>query len=90
MENGGIQWNLLPGRGIYNNIAIEDALNKGYRINFIGECLIYDNTIDNLFSGYINYWYNIKSQEDLKPENERNDSRNMQAISISIRDNKFI
>ena len=75
LENGGIQWNLLPGRGIYNNVDIEDDINNGYKINFIDKCLVYDNTIDDLFSGYINYWYNIKSMEDLKPENERNDSR---------------
>ena len=75
LENGGIQWNLLPGSGIYNNIDIEDAVNNGYKINFIGIGLVYDHTIDNLFSGYINYWYNIKSEEDRKPENERNNSR---------------
>ena len=75
LDNGGIQWNLLPGRGVYNNIDVEDALNKGYKINFIGRCLIYDKTINNLFSGYISYWYNVKSAEDLKPEDERNNSR---------------
>ena len=72
MMNGGIQWNLLPGRGVYNFVDIEGAVNNGYNINFIGKCLIYDKIIDNLFSDFIRFWYNVKSAEDLKPEEDRN------------------
>ena len=61
--------------GLYNNVDIKDAQNNGYIIKFIGECLVYDVTIDNLFSNYIRYWYNIKSEEDKKNENDRNNSR---------------
>ena len=37
LENGGIQQNLLPGKEIYNNVDIEDAINNGYKINFLGK-----------------------------------------------------
>ena len=75
LENGGIQWNLLPGSGIYTNVDIQDALTVGYEIKFIDRCLVYDQTIKNLFSNYILFWYNIKSIEDKKIESERNNSR---------------
>ena len=75
LENGGIQWNLLPGKGVYTNVDIQDAISAGYKINFINKCLVYDQTIKNLFSDYILFWYNIKAEEDKKPESERNNSR---------------
>ena len=66
LENGGIQWNGLPGSGYYTNVDIEDALTVGYKIKFVGDCLVYDHTRSDLFLEYVNYWYNIKPEEDKK------------------------
>ena len=37
--------------------------------------MIYDKTRNDIFSGYIHKWYGMKSEEDLKPENEINHAR---------------
>ena len=50
-------------------------LTMDYMMNFIGRCLIYDKTINNLFSDFINIWCSVKSAEDLKPEDERNTAK---------------
>ena len=71
-ENGGIEWNLLPGRGTYTNVDIEDAISIGYKIKFVGSCLVYDHSRSDLFSEYVGFWYDKKAGEDLKPEDKRN------------------
>ena len=75
LENGGISWDLLNGSGFYTSVDIEDAISVGYEIKFNGNCLVYDDSREDLFKDYINKWYNIKKCEDEKPEEERNNAR---------------
>jgi hypothetical protein len=75
LKNGGLQWNLLQSTGVYTFPDIEDAISEGYQVKFLNKCLVNDNTRDDFFTGYIEMWYKIKSDEDLKPENERNEAR---------------
>jgi hypothetical protein len=75
LENGGISWDLLNGNGFYTSVDIEDAISVGYEIKFNGNCLVYDDSREDLFKDYINKWYNIKKCEDEKPEEERNNAR---------------
>ena len=53
-EDGGIIWDLLPGKGVYTNVDIRNAIKVGYEIKFINKCLEYDKTRDNIFIGYTN------------------------------------
>ena len=74
-EKGEIKWSNKPGIGVYTNGDIEEALKVGYKINFIGKCLVYDSSTENTFKNLIGPWYKIKSEEDAKTENERHNAR---------------
>jgi hypothetical protein len=61
-ENGGIEWSLYNGRGVYTSVDISTAEELGYKFNFVGECLVWDLSIDALFSDYVDTWYSIKEK----------------------------
>ena len=73
--DGGISWDLIPSSGTYTNIDIKDAISVGYKIKFLGNCLVYDQTNSDIFKSYVQRYYNIKKDEDNKPEQFRNNAR---------------
>ena len=74
-DDGGIMWDLENGKGVYTNVDIRNSIKVGYKVRFINKCLVYDNSRDDIFSWYINKFYNLKAAEDNKPEDERNDAK---------------
>lgn len=66
--NIGIEWSLLDGRGVYTSVDIQNAIDAGYTVRFIGECLVWNNTGD-IFSTYIDKFYKMK--EDAETENNK-------------------
>lgn len=73
--NGGIEWSLYNGRGIYTNVDISCAIECGYTVKFVGECLVWDNSTTELFTDYINTWY------DMKEKASREENAVMKALS---------
>lgn len=51
-KGGGVEWSLLDGEGVYNSVDIQNAFDNGYKIEFHGKCLVYDDTAD-VFQKYI-------------------------------------
>ena len=64
----GIEWDLLPGSGVYTSVDIEDAMKMGYEITFVNECLVWEATGD-VFRDYIDCFYQMKRTADA----EKND-----------------
>src|SRR5690348_10648442 len=48
-ENGGIEWSCNDGSGVYNSIDIQNAIEFGYTIDFVGEALYWENSNGDLF-----------------------------------------
>ena len=65
-DNGGINWNLLPRRGVYTSADIENALKYGYKITKFYKGLTYNQKGD-IFSDYIMKCYKIKEENDDNP-----------------------
>lgn len=61
-EKGGLEWSLYDGKGVYTSIDIQCAEEIGYTIKFVGECLVWDLSIDGLFSDYVDTWYGMKEK----------------------------
>ncbi len=66
LKDGSIKWDLMDGTGVYNSVDIKNALKVGYQIKFINRCLVYDESRDDIFTGYIQKFYNMKAEEDKK------------------------
>ena len=66
--NGGLEWSLLEGTGIYTNVEINNAFKAGYTIKFINKCLIW-NKSGNVFKTYVDKYYQMKIDAE-KEENE--------------------
>jgi len=62
-KNGGVEWSLLDGTGIYNSVDIQNAIDIDYKITFNGKCLVYDTEAD-VFSAYINDIFKKKEKAD--------------------------
>lgn len=62
-DNGGVEWSLKDGEGIYNTIDIENAIDAGYKVTFLGKCLVYDNE-SNIFKKYIEEMYMWKEEAE--------------------------
>ena len=65
-DNGGINWNLMPRRGVYTSADIENAVKYGYTITKIYKGLTYNQKGD-IFSDYIMKCYKIKEENDDNP-----------------------
>jgi hypothetical protein len=63
LKNGGIEWSLFDGEGIYNSVDIQNAIDSGYQISFQGKCLVYDTEAD-VFSTFINSVFKKKEEAD--------------------------
>ena len=63
--NIGVSWSLEPGVGTYNSVDIKNAVDAGYKVEFFGKCLVYDQKGD-LFSKYIKIFYDMKKKADLE------------------------
>jgi len=55
----GLLWSLEDGEGVYNNIDIQNAIDAGYKIEFLNKALVWDNSA-NIFDDYINTMYQLK------------------------------
>jgi len=78
-RNIGVTWSLEPGTGIYTSIDILNAFDAGYKVNFIGKALVYDESGD-VFSKYIKKFYKLKG----KAEKDGNDSmRNIAKLLLN-------
>lgn len=58
--DGGIEWSLSDGEGVYTSVDIRNAINCGYSIEFTNEGLVWNNSADKLFIKFINKYYNLK------------------------------
>lgn len=67
-RNGGIEWSLFDGAGVYSSVDIENAIEFGYQITFINKCLVYDEEGD-VFNKYIDMFYKMKA--DAEKENNQ-------------------
>ena len=50
--NGGLEWSLLDGSGVYTNIDIDHALENGYKVTFKNKALIWEKT-GKVFTKYV-------------------------------------
>lgn len=60
----GATWDLLDGSGTYTSVDIENAIEFGYEIEFIDNCLVYDAQSDNIFSEYNNIFFTMKKEAE--------------------------
>jgi hypothetical protein len=75
----GIDWNLLPGTGIYTSVDIKNAIESGYKVEFINICLVYDEKGKN-FTKYVDKFYQMKEIA----EKEKNDiKRNVAKLFLN-------
>jgi len=58
--NGGLEWSLYDGVGVYTNVEIKNALSVGYKVEFINKCLVWDKTSNTVFKPYISKYYKMK------------------------------
>jgi len=63
-----LDWSLNDGEGAYTSVDIENAIKVGYEVEFVGECLVWDQK-ENLFENYVTKYYEMKAQAD----KEKND-----------------
>lgn len=61
--NGGLEWSLKDGAGVYTNIDIQNAKSTGYNIDFVNRALVWDQSAD-IFGDYVKKFYSIKQQAD--------------------------
>lgn len=59
----GIKWSLEDSEGFYTSIDIENAIIVGYKIEFLGDCIYWDNKAD-LFSEYVNNFIKLKQEAE--------------------------
>ncbi len=60
----GVKWDLLDSEGTYTSVDIQNAISNGYKVEFIGKCLVYDTKSDNVFTEYIDKFYNLKQEAE--------------------------
>jgi hypothetical protein len=63
--NNGLEWSLFDGSGVYSNVDIENAIDSGYTIEFLGKCLVWDKCSSNVFTEYIDKYYKMKSDAEI-------------------------
>lgn len=61
-QDGGLEWSLYDGEGVYTSVDIKSALKHNYKITFIGDCLVWEKTSSLLYNEYVNKWYETKSK----------------------------
>ena len=49
----GLEWKLGEGRGFYTNVDINSAIECGYKVKFVGDCLYYKKSSSTIFTSYI-------------------------------------
>lgn len=64
----GIEWTLLSNTGVYTSVDIENAIDAGYKIEFINKALVWDETAE-IFNTYVDMFYKMKETA----EKEKND-----------------
>ena len=66
--NGGLNWSLHDGIGVYTCVDIRNALRHGYKIKFINKCLVWDES-GPVFKEYVEKFYQLKESSE-REENE--------------------
>lgn len=64
----GIDWSLKQNTGVYTSVDIENAIDAGYKIEFINKCLVWEES-GEIFNEYIETFYKIKEEAE-KEKNE--------------------
>ncbi len=59
----GIRWSLEDGEGVYTSVDIQNAIDAGYKIEFVEKCLVWDATAD-VFGEYIEEFYKLKEESE--------------------------
>jgi uncharacterized protein YprB with RNaseH-like and TPR domain len=67
-QEGGLEWSLYNGVGVYTSEDVKNSINAGYKVKFINKCLIYEKT-GNPFIKYVDKFYQMKKDAD----EEKND-----------------
>ena len=62
-EDLGLEWSLYDGAGVFTSEDIKNAIESGYKIEFINKCLVYDSS-DNVFNEYITEFYKMKDEAE--------------------------
>ena len=59
----GIRWSLEDGEGVYTSVDIQNAIDAGYKIDFVEKCLVWDSSAD-VFGQYIEEFYKLKEESE--------------------------
>lgn len=62
--NGGLEWSLVDGTGVYTNVEIKNAISIGYKIEFINKCLVWDTSSSEVFKPYVDRYYQMKTDAE--------------------------
>jgi len=58
---GRLEWSVKDGCGVYNSIDIKSAIEMGYKVKFIGSCIVWDETAP-VMKGFIEELYEWKKE----------------------------
>lgn len=61
-ENNGLRWKTGNLKGVYNSVDIQNCLDFGYKVNFVGECLVWDKKRKDVFTEFIKKCYELKKE----------------------------
>ena len=61
----GIFWTLEEHEGTYTSVDIQNALDAGYKIEFINKCLVWDES-GNIFEDYVKTMFEMKNKAELE------------------------
>lgn len=59
-----VNYNRIDFAGYYTSVDISNAFNAGYEITFLGECLIWDEYRNHVFTDFLETWRDLKENGD--------------------------
>ena len=51
------------GEGVYTGVDIQNSIDAGYKVEFIGKCLVWDKSAD-VFGSYFEDFYKLKEESE--------------------------
>lgn len=60
---GGLTWDLVDSEGVYCSVDISNAIETGYKIEFLNDALVWDESSD-VFHSYVAQFYKLKEQAE--------------------------
>lgn len=61
-KKGGLDWPLYPFRDNFTNVDLVTAKENGYKVDFVGKAIVWDDSTDQLFNQYVDRWFEMKKQ----------------------------